>query len=311
MPEPQLHRSSQSNLPFDESLDSTYNDYSIRRKGSRYNIIGPMGRIFDKYKSASVVGPRWEELTHTLWPYQSSAYQPGTRLWQLGLIESSELDDKFAVLEQSNPVVVPTSRTRPSVKKTISSVVGSKKNDSEQEVIPFIPSPPARPAGLSPHDDPDERLPLTLDQDAIESEAQVEGRDLRRDNHENTVKTNGPVHGVPTEYALEGVAIAPIPSLVLALPAPRIDLAEQARLIAALRRDPSLLFDSRVRQALAHEVEYHRPSSRWAQHLLKLLSKYDRRQERARAATRRSDTQTIMVKHIAWQEQQTRMPAMH
>ncbi|HML22549.1 MAG TPA: hypothetical protein PKD09_12925 [Aggregatilinea sp.] len=59
--------------------------YTIRRKGSRYNLLGPHGRVFGTYKSASVVGPRWEELTHTPWPYASTAYEPGSRLRQLGL----------------------------------------------------------------------------------------------------------------------------------------------------------------------------------------------------------------------------------
>ena len=60
--------------------------YIISRRGSVYNIFGPEGRVFRKYRSASVVGPRWEELTHTLWPYPSTAYSTGQRLWELGLI---------------------------------------------------------------------------------------------------------------------------------------------------------------------------------------------------------------------------------
>jgi hypothetical protein len=46
--------------------------YRITRKGSRYNILGLDGRLFTKFKSASIVGPRWEELTHTPWPYESA-----------------------------------------------------------------------------------------------------------------------------------------------------------------------------------------------------------------------------------------------
>lgn len=65
--------------------------YRIMRKGSRYNILGPEGRVFVKYKSASSVGPRWEELTHTPWPYVSSAYERGTRLWELGLIDRAQV----------------------------------------------------------------------------------------------------------------------------------------------------------------------------------------------------------------------------
>jgi len=65
--------------------------YAIRRKGSRYNIFGPEGRVFTKYQSARIAGPRWEELTHTPWPHQSSAYQPGMRLWQLGLIHRQDV----------------------------------------------------------------------------------------------------------------------------------------------------------------------------------------------------------------------------
>jgi len=54
--------------------------YHLRRRGSRYNILGPQGRIFATYQSAGVAGPRWEELTLTPWPQPSSAYQPGSRL---------------------------------------------------------------------------------------------------------------------------------------------------------------------------------------------------------------------------------------
>jgi hypothetical protein len=73
--------------PFSASDDPNPDDFKILRKGSVYNIVGPYGREFGSYKSASVVGPRWEELTHTPWPYESSAYTPGIRLWELGLIQ--------------------------------------------------------------------------------------------------------------------------------------------------------------------------------------------------------------------------------
>ncbi len=57
--------------------------YHVRRRGSRYNLFGPDGRAFDRYQSASVAGPRWEELTGTPWPHPSSAYRPGLRLAQI------------------------------------------------------------------------------------------------------------------------------------------------------------------------------------------------------------------------------------
>ena len=57
--------------------------YHIRQRGSRYNILGPNGQVFKTYKSAGVVGPRWEELTRTPWPYSSCAYSAGDRLRQL------------------------------------------------------------------------------------------------------------------------------------------------------------------------------------------------------------------------------------
>ena len=72
--------------PSFDDLDPNPDDYTILRKGSVYNIQGPYGREFGKYKSASTVGPRWEELTHTPWPFESSAYQSGLRLWELGII---------------------------------------------------------------------------------------------------------------------------------------------------------------------------------------------------------------------------------
>lgn len=65
--------------------------WRVMRRGSRYNILGPQGRVFGKYQSASVAGPRWEELTHTPWPYESSAYERGLRLWELGLIPREQV----------------------------------------------------------------------------------------------------------------------------------------------------------------------------------------------------------------------------
>jgi hypothetical protein len=84
--------------------------------------------------------------------------------------------------------------------------------------------------------------------------------------------------------------------LPLALPAPRIDLAEQMQL---LRQNPPLLFHRQMRQALQHEAEYHRPQARWAQHLLKLLARYEAHPHR----TKPPSSATVMAKHIAWQEQ--------
>lgn len=78
--------------------------YRIMRKGSRYNILGPQGRIFTKYRSAGTVGPRWEELTHTPWPYDSSAYTRGVRLWELGLIERAQVGaQEITVAPQTPP----------------------------------------------------------------------------------------------------------------------------------------------------------------------------------------------------------------
>ena len=199
--------------------------YTIRRKGSRYNILGPRGRLFGTYKSASVVGPRWEEMTHTPWPYRSSAYESGTRLWQLGMIAREQVGRRQLSLRptpESVPVVS-LSRIRPARK-------------------PDLPAPQDR----------------------------------------------------------TGIVL---PTPVLALPAPRIDLQKQTRLIQALRRNPGLLFDPEVRQALRHEVEYHRPYARWAEMLLRILARYETRQHQQRPA--RAKSETILAKHIAWQEQRS------
>jgi hypothetical protein len=186
--------------------DSDMGRYRIMRKGSLYNILGPEGRIFTKYKSASVVGPRWEELTHIPWPYDSTAYERGLRLWQLGLIPRDQVGKRHITV-QHEPVAPKT---------------------------------------------------------ALKS--------------------------------LNRVVVVPITKL--ALPAPRIDLNEHIRLMQSLHRNPALLFEPRIQQALRHEVEYHRPDAKWAQHLLKLLARY----ERSRRSTGPS-SDTVLEKHVAWQEQ--------
>jgi hypothetical protein len=191
-----------------DNRQQEHHRYRILRKGSRYNILGPEGRIFTKYKSASVAGPRWEELTHTPWPYASSAYESGQRLWELELIPREQVG-----------------------KRTV------------------------------------------------------------------TIRTKMPA----TKSSTGAGRSASVPVPLLALPAPRIDLDEHRRVIQSLRRNPTLLFDPRTRQALQHEVEYHRPDARWAQHLLDLLGRYDKRQ-RARKPTRIESSAQITAHHIAWQE---------
>jgi hypothetical protein len=101
---------------------------------------------------------------------------------------------------------------------------------------------------------------------------------------------------------LTGTALLTARTPILALPAPKIDLQEQTRLVQALRHSPSLVFNAQVRTALEHEVEYHRPDARWAATLLKLLARYDARQRRQSRAVR-IKPETILAKHIAWQEQ--------
>ncbi len=182
--------------------------YRITRKGSRYNILGPDGRLFTKFKSASIVGPRWEELTHTPWPYESAAYERGMRLWQLGLIQREQVGKRHIVVRDKSPAQkhAPKSSKRRVTIKTIT---------------------------------------------------------------------------------------------FLALPAPRIDLEAHVRSMQALRRNPVLLFDAQIQQVLRHEVEYHRPDAQWAQHLLKLLARYERRHRQST----RIDSMAVLEKHIAWQEQ--------
>jgi hypothetical protein len=98
-----------SRLPV-SAFDPQHSDtprYRIVRKGSLYNILGPDGRLFTKYKSASVVGPRWEELTHTPWPYESTAYERGLRLWQLGLIRREQVGKRQIVVQIEPPASQP------------------------------------------------------------------------------------------------------------------------------------------------------------------------------------------------------------
>lgn len=91
-------RSTAQVSPIDSPVDRL--TYRIMRKGSRYNILGPHGRIFAKYRSAGTVGPRWEELTHTPWPYDSSAYTRGLRLWELGLVERAQVGAQAITVTQ-------------------------------------------------------------------------------------------------------------------------------------------------------------------------------------------------------------------
>lgn len=195
--------------PLAKSFERSESPYRVVQKGSLYNILGPEGRVFTKYKSASVVGPRWEELTHTPWPYPSSAYERGLRLWELGLIEREQVGQRNIVLKSRK---------------------AAKPGNGAQ------------------------KLPVSI------------------------VSVN-----------------------VLSLPAPRINLDEHNRLMRALRRNPVLLFEADIRQALRHEVEYHRPDAAWAKHLLKLLARYDRRQRQRLAEP---DSQTVLDRHLAWQKQQ-------
>ncbi len=222
---------------------SSAEQYTIRRKGSRYNIIGPGGRVFTRYKSASVAGPRWEELTHTPWPYRSSAYAPGTRLWELGLIKREQVGQR--TLSPTPETPAPTAPT-----PTVEPPPDPPRPDQSQ------PEPPPAPP-----------------------------------------KRKNPVAAQPIPLRLPD-AWPP------ALPAPRIDLVAQARRIEALRHDPNLLFDPPTRQALQIEVDYHRPQAKWAQTLLKLLDRYEKRQRAHQPATTTSSA-TILAKHIAWQEQQS------
>ncbi len=204
--------------------------YRIMRKGSRYNILGPTGRIFSKYKSASVAGPRWEELTHSPWPYDSTAYERGHRLWELGLIDHAQIG-----------------------KRTIRLIKAQEQGNKPQPE-----------AGASKRE---------------------------------TVTRK------PAKPKIQIV----IPSPALALPAPSFDLAEQQCLMQALRRNPVLLFNADVQQALRREVEYSRPHARWVAHLLKLLARYERRQRSRRSKP--ANSAAILEKHTAWQAQRMKVVA--
>ncbi len=109
-----------------DALPADRPKYRIMRKGSRYNILGPHGRVFTKYRSASTAGPRWEELTHTPWPYASSAYTRGRRLWELGLIDRQQVG-----AQEIN--IRPGSGARPA----------SQPEQSESPVARVPPEPPA------------------------------------------------------------------------------------------------------------------------------------------------------------------------
>ncbi|MBN1565084.1 MAG: hypothetical protein JXA10_14665 [Anaerolineae bacterium] len=128
MPDPNL---------FSASDDPNPNDYAILRKGSVYNIVGPYGREFGSYKSASIAGPRWEELTHTPWPYDSSAYTPGMRLWELGLIQREHVGMRKLLTHPDSPP--PAASSTPPAQ--------SQQTDrAEPETTPETPSEPAEAA---------------------------------------------------------------------------------------------------------------------------------------------------------------------
>lgn len=272
MPDPQR---SSSLTPRTDHQQSGEDRYRISRKGSLYNILGPEGRIFSKYKSASVVGPRWEELTHTPWPYDSSAYESGLRLWELGLIERSQVGQR-----------------RPSL-----------------DAAPTDAPPPRQPDPVPEPEPPAEDKPVPQ---APVIGAQLDLLSAAAPQPDETPAPTTPPRERPQAYrviqpvpppALH-LALAPPP---LALPAPRIDLAHQRAMIASLRKDPARLFEPAMRHALQTEVEYHLPLATWAAYLLRLLDRYERRQRRQSA--RHLDWQTIMHKHIAWQEQRQRATA--
>lgn len=105
------------------SSAQTTGHYFIRRRGSRYNIFGPHGRLFRTYQSASVAGPRWEELTGTPWPYRSTAYQPGLRLWQLGVGERPAVQPEpaYRILDAAEGPDVPLTRLGPSATPAVTS----------------------------------------------------------------------------------------------------------------------------------------------------------------------------------------------
>jgi hypothetical protein len=229
--------------------------YHIRRKGSRYNIQGPQGRIFSKYKSASVAGPRWEELTHTPWPYPSSAYESGLRLWELGLIPR----------EQVGQIGLPD---EPSYT--------THQEDSPPSTLFREHTPP----------NPERKKPLSA-------------RSLQP---ATTPSQQIAISTQPVSSPIPSKQYAEIP----ALPAPRIDLEKQDRMIQMLRQDPRLLFAPRIHQALHIEIEYHRPYARRAETLLKLLAKYQARQRQRGGRPEAVEPNEILARHLAWQEQQSK-----
>lgn len=329
--------------------------YTIRRKGSVYNIVGPEGRVFAKYKSASVVGPRWEELTETPWPYPSSAYEPGTRLWQLGLIDRGEvgkteraiasgksrrgrinLEDApeplTASQENEKAAQSPTAKARPELKplkaparqltlldQPANSPAQSGPLASPEDLTanepPQSPAPTGKPEA-SPQTEPaasSDTVPSG--KGVVSSDASQDAKPARRKSapkasaetppakKKGRVAAHAAIMPPPATKHSTNPAHFPSTQMPLALPAPRINLEEQARHIQALRRNPQLLFEPQMRVILQHEVEYHRPYARWAKTLLTMLVRYDKRKQRTRAAL---DPQTILAKHIAWQEEQLR-----
>lgn len=242
--------------------------YHITRKGSRYNITGPEGRIFTKYKSASTAGPRWEELTHTPWPYPSSAYEPGLRLWELGIITREEISNTRPVSAPAKPM--PKAASGEAAKQP-------RKRKAPQAKTTVAKAPAAAPKAVTPAK---VVAPVTTPKPAATPTAAV-----------------SQAHPMPAPARID------ITPSLLALPAPKIDLARQTQIITALRKEPRLLFKPEVRIALKHEVEYHRPYAAWAQNLLKMLARYDARQ-RSHVKVAPIKQETILARHIAWQEHQ-------
>lgn len=350
MPESRLHKPSLQPDSLNHELKGkpSPDDYSIRRKGSRYNIIGPAGREFTKYKSASVAGPRWEELTGTPWPYESSAYQPGTRLWQLGDLPKERVGLTGDLMPET-PAVAPD-RVTAEISGASPDVTPQQK-EGEKRQIQLFPDDQQKDERSQPltrlvpprEDSPD--LPVAQ-ASAPHGEKRAQPVGLKRlpkpvwpsaqraaSRKPAATKPAMPVMvdagpGDAPLPAPEAVTIAmpvaedpgpevfltpdgtfagPASSLLLALPAPRLDLAVHEQRMTALRRNPGLLFDAETRQALRDEVAYHRPYARWAQYLLNLLAKYERRQHRmrmrrAQVRKKQIDSQAILAKHIAWQE---------
>ena len=282
MPDPQR---SPSLTPRTSHQPSGEDRYRISRKGSLYNILGPDGRVFSKYKSAGVVGPRWEELTYTPWPYDSSAYESGLRLWELGLIERRQVGQRRPSLDAA-PADAPPPR--------------------EPAPVPEPEPPaPAKPAP-DPAPDPVPQAAVIGAQLALLSVAEPEPA-----SPEPAEAPADPPRERPQSYrVIDQPAAQPVPRpapLPLSLPAPRIDLDHQRAMIASLRKDPARLFEPDMRRTLQTEIEYHLPLAAWAAYLLRLLDRYERRQRRHSA--RRQDWQTIMHKHIAWQEQRQQAAA--